>query len=128
MEACRVGWRKPLGQDMQRRRYWALGGGTGCWRVYVEEQEGALWGWYQGDLWHNYLPTLPILRLFSDIARTPCWQWLGVRISEIMVCATCKLQQRGLLCPADAAPSAASNAPSRWQACFVACGILLTVS
>ena len=50
MEACRVGWRKPLGHDMQRRRYWALGGSTGCWRVYVEEQEGALWGWYEGDL------------------------------------------------------------------------------
>ena len=50
MEACRVGWRKPLGYDMQRRRYWALGAKTGCWRVYVEEQEGALWGWYEGDL------------------------------------------------------------------------------
>lgn len=49
MEACRVGWRKPLGHDMQRRRYWALGAATSCWRVYVEEQEGALWGWYQGD-------------------------------------------------------------------------------
>ena len=48
MEACRVGWRKALGYDMQRRRYWALGGGTGAWRVYVEEQEGSLWGWYEG--------------------------------------------------------------------------------
>jgi hypothetical protein len=48
MEACRVGWRKALGYDMQRRRYWALGGGTGAWRVYVEEQEGCLWGWYEG--------------------------------------------------------------------------------
>ena len=48
MEACRVGWRKALGYDMQRRRYWALGGNTGAWRVYVEEQEGSLWGWYEG--------------------------------------------------------------------------------
>ena len=48
MEACRVGWRKPLGYDMQRRRYWALGSNTGSWRVYVEEQEGNLWGWYEG--------------------------------------------------------------------------------
>ena len=48
MEACRVGWRKALGYDMQRRRYWALGGGSGAWRVYVEEQEGGLWGWYEG--------------------------------------------------------------------------------
>lgn len=45
-----MGWRKPLGYDMQRRRYWALGGGTGAWRVYVEEQEGSLWGWYEGTL------------------------------------------------------------------------------
>ena len=48
MEACRVGWRKALGYDMQRRRYWALGGDTGAWRLYVEEQEGCLWGWYEG--------------------------------------------------------------------------------
>ena len=48
MEACRVGWRKALGYDMQRRRYWALGANTGAWRVYVEEQEGSLWGWYEG--------------------------------------------------------------------------------
>ena len=43
-----MGWRKALGYDMQRRRYWALGGGSGAWRVYVEEQEGGLWGWYEG--------------------------------------------------------------------------------
>lgn len=61
-----MGWRKPLGHDMQRRRYWALGAATGCWRVYVEEQEGALWGWYQGDS--------PL-----DTLSTPWhWQWFFV--------------------------------------------------
>lgn len=67
MEACRVGWRKPLGHDMQRRRYWALGGHTAAWRVYVEEQEGALWGWYEGakcnPLALLHLPHLPPLFL-----------------------------------------------------------------
>ncbi|DBB03841.1 TPA: hypothetical protein ACH3X1_012936 [Trebouxia sp. C0004] len=58
MEACRVGWRKALGYDMQRRRYWALGGGTGAWRVYVEEQEGCLWGWYEGQSLSNLVEWL----------------------------------------------------------------------
>lgn len=48
MGACRVGCRKALGYDAKRRRYWAFGAGLGAWRVYVEEQEGALWGWYEG--------------------------------------------------------------------------------
>lgn len=48
MGACRVGWRKPLGYDAKHRRYWAFGAGLAAWRVYVEEQEGALWGWYEG--------------------------------------------------------------------------------
>ena len=48
MGACRVGCRKALGYDAKRRRYWAFGAGLGAWRVFVEEQEGALWGWYEG--------------------------------------------------------------------------------
>ena len=38
----------PLGFDMQWRRYWALGPGLASWRVYVQEHEGSLWGWYEG--------------------------------------------------------------------------------
>lgn len=49
MGACRVGCRKALGYDVKRRRYWALGGSLGAWRVYVEEAEGTLWGWYEGE-------------------------------------------------------------------------------
>ncbi len=48
---CRVGWRRPLGYDYQRRRYWLLGGRGGAWRVYVEEDEGRLWGYYEGGPW-----------------------------------------------------------------------------
>ena len=46
--AGRLGLRKPLGADFHRRRYWALGGSAGSWRVYVEEIEGRLWGYYEG--------------------------------------------------------------------------------
>ncbi|KAK9821217.1 hypothetical protein WJX81_001314 [Elliptochloris bilobata] len=49
MCACRVGLRRPLGSDMQRRRFWALGGRAGAFRVYVEEDEGRRWGWYEGE-------------------------------------------------------------------------------
>ena len=49
-ESVRVNSRKPLGVDMQRRRYWALGGRASAWRIYVEEDEGASWGWYEGAL------------------------------------------------------------------------------
>ncbi len=48
MDACRVGVRRPLGADALRRRYWALGGRAGAFRVYVEEDEGRAWGWYEG--------------------------------------------------------------------------------
>jgi hypothetical protein len=48
MDACRVGVRRPLGADALRRRYWALGGRAGAFRVYVEEDEGRTWGWYEG--------------------------------------------------------------------------------
>jgi len=43
-----VGVRRPLGADALRRRYWALGGRAGAFRVYVEEDEGRAWGWYEG--------------------------------------------------------------------------------
>ncbi len=48
-KACRVGIRRSLGYDCHRRRYWALGGASAAWRVYVEEDEGRLWGWYDGQ-------------------------------------------------------------------------------
>lgn len=48
MAACRVGFRKSLGFDMHRRRYWALGATTGAWRVFVETDEGCTWGYYDG--------------------------------------------------------------------------------
>ena len=44
----RLGVRRPIGSDSRRRRYWALGGVAGCWRVYVEWDEGRRWGWYEG--------------------------------------------------------------------------------
>ena len=52
MRACRVGLRRPLGSDMQRRRYWALGGRAGAFCVYVEQDEGRRWGWYEGARLH----------------------------------------------------------------------------
>ena len=45
---CSVGLRKSLGWDALGRRYWALGGAAGAWRVYVEEDHGTRWGWYDG--------------------------------------------------------------------------------
>lgn len=48
MHPRRLGIRKPLGIDFHRRRYWALGGMAGAWRVFVESQEGGVWGWYEG--------------------------------------------------------------------------------
>ena len=47
-ESVKVGMRKPLGLDFNKRRYWALGGRSACWRVYVEEADGGSWGWYEG--------------------------------------------------------------------------------
>lgn len=49
-----MGIRRSLGYDFHRRRYWALGGAAAAWRVYVEEDEGRLWGWYDG-------PSIPAL-------------------------------------------------------------------
>ena len=57
MEACRVGVRRPLGADFQRRRYWALGGRASAWRVYVEDPDSSLWGWYEGAPAGLLLPT-----------------------------------------------------------------------
>ena len=48
MEASRVGVRRPLGTDSHKRCYWALGGRASAWRVYVEEKDSSLWGWYEG--------------------------------------------------------------------------------
>ena len=47
-ESVRVSMRKPLGVDYAKRRYWAVGGRASAWRVFVEEEEGSLWGWYEG--------------------------------------------------------------------------------
>ncbi len=48
-ESLRLGLRRPLGVDLQGRRYWALGGGAGAWRVYVEAgPAGGDWGFYEG--------------------------------------------------------------------------------
>ncbi|KAK9824407.1 hypothetical protein WJX72_010057 [[Myrmecia] bisecta] len=49
MDKFRLGMRKPLGFDYKRRKFWALGGPAGAWRIYVEEEEGRLWGWYEGQ-------------------------------------------------------------------------------
>ena len=48
LEACRTGLRRPLGLDMDRRRYWAFGGTAAAWRVWVEEEQGGPWGYYEG--------------------------------------------------------------------------------
>jgi hypothetical protein len=48
MAAQRLGLRRALGADLRGRRYWCLGREAGAFRVYVEEEEGRLWGWYEG--------------------------------------------------------------------------------
>ena len=60
-EAVRVNMRKPLGMDFAKRRYWSIGGQAACWRVYVEEEEGTLWGWYEG---HKFGPIFFLLAPF----------------------------------------------------------------
>lgn len=54
----RLGLRRPLGKDVRGRRYWALGGRAGAFRVYVEEMEGKLWGWYEGEVLNRLLSWL----------------------------------------------------------------------
>ncbi|KAF6259564.1 hypothetical protein COO60DRAFT_1700751 [Scenedesmus sp. NREL 46B-D3] len=44
-----VGLRVPVGSDCRERRYWLLGGVAGAWRLYCEEKEGQLWGYYEGE-------------------------------------------------------------------------------
>lgn len=44
----RLGLRRALGEDCRGRRYWALGRLSGCFRVYVEAENGHDWGWYEG--------------------------------------------------------------------------------
>jgi hypothetical protein len=46
---CRLGIRRPLGQDMRGRRYWVMGGASGAWSVFVEGADGRQWGWYEGQ-------------------------------------------------------------------------------
>ena len=49
LAASKAGLRRPLGQDLLKRRYWAFGGAASAWRIYVEDDsEGALWGYYDG--------------------------------------------------------------------------------
>eukprot|EP00955_Chlamydomonas_euryale_P025016 263478-Chlamydomonas_euryale.AAC.1 len=48
LEQHKAGCRRPLGADARRRRYWALGGIAGSWCVFVESDEGAAWGKYEG--------------------------------------------------------------------------------
>lgn len=63
MEASRVGVRRPLGTDSHKRRYWALGGRASAWRLYVEEHDSGLWGWYEGG------PPIPNCIPFHKIGR-----------------------------------------------------------
>lgn len=37
-----------LGEDLDRRRYWVLGGQAGAWTVHVEAPDGLRWGCYHG--------------------------------------------------------------------------------
>lgn len=44
----RLSMRKPLGTDFNKRRYWVLGQNAAAWSVFVEDRDGADWGWYEG--------------------------------------------------------------------------------
>ncbi|WIA30512.1 hypothetical protein OEZ86_000596 [Tetradesmus obliquus] len=44
-----MGLRVPLGNDCRQRRYWLLGGVAGAWRLFCEEADGELWGYYEGE-------------------------------------------------------------------------------
>ena len=48
LQRRRVGLRRPLGIDLRGRRYWCCGRQAGAFRVYVEENDGQSWGWYEG--------------------------------------------------------------------------------
>ena len=61
--ARRLGLRRSLGTDARGRRYWALGGGVGAFRLFVEwpcahetdeaaneeDRRPREWGWYEGS-------------------------------------------------------------------------------
>ena len=76
MRLCRVGLRKSLGWDALRRRYWALGGAAGAWRVYVEEDDGKRWGWYDGEG--------PSLAILLSVARLPSSKLCSVRRRDLV--------------------------------------------
>ncbi|GMH41171.1 hypothetical protein BSKO_09081 [Bryopsis sp. KO-2023] len=66
LQSCRLGFMKILGEDIRGRRYWAIGGRAGAWRIFVEsfpecyagnepDDENphggprSEWGWYEGS-------------------------------------------------------------------------------
>jgi hypothetical protein len=49
LQQRRLGLRRPLGFDLRGRRYWCFGHQAGAFRLYIEEEEGKLWGWYEGE-------------------------------------------------------------------------------
>lgn len=57
--SVRMHMRKPLGVDFRRRRYWVIGGQAAAWRVYVEDDEGVSWGFYEGVSLSSSLCLLP---------------------------------------------------------------------
>lgn len=48
LQQRRLGLRRPLGLDLRGRRYWCFGRQAGAFRVYVEDNDGQSWGWYEG--------------------------------------------------------------------------------
>lgn len=58
-----LGFRRSLGWDNSHRRYWALGNAGAAWRIYVEQNEGRSWGYYEGE------PSLCSLPLLSPSCR-----------------------------------------------------------
>lgn len=48
LKALRLGLRRAVGFDFRGRRYFALGRQAGCFRIWVEGDEGLHWGWYEG--------------------------------------------------------------------------------
>lgn len=90
MEASRVGVRRPLGADFQKRRYWALGGRASAWRVYVEDStspDSSLWGWYEGALAGP--------RVLSPIHGLCSSNYLGC---SMVLCFTCRSRVMLLSC------------------------------
>jgi hypothetical protein len=61
-----VGLRRPIGSDYRGRRYWALGGAAGAFRIYVEEAEGGPWGYYEGSALLELLQWLSGLEIDTE--------------------------------------------------------------